>query len=69
MKTKLEIGIEALENAKVDQLRLEINESYLSRKSIVDKRFLAELGKIQADLKEHKEWINFLEEKIKEKFK
>ena len=70
-KTKIEIAKEMIEGNETELASLEIREMYLNRKVIMDDKpaYKYELGKLQSDIKETKEWIKFLEEKVKEKFK
>ena len=68
---RIEVAQKMLEDNKEDLLRLEIRENFLQRKAVTgtDVNSKMELGQIQQNIKDSKEWIKFLEEKIKEKFK
>lgn len=43
---------------------LELRERYLNGKSIFDKRYQIALGQAQAQIKEVKDWIGFLESEL-----
>lgn len=64
MKTKKEIIQQVLEANKDEILLLEIREAFLQRRNIVNKntQTMLELGTVQQQLKDTKEWVKYLEE-------
>ena len=68
MKTKKEAIQKLLEANKDELLLYEIREGFLQRQNVLNKNAQAtlELGTIQQQIKDTKEWIKYLEEKVKD---
>lgn len=69
MKTKKEILKEMVESIGNQLISNKITEQYMSRKLILSPNRAVEmnLGKLQAEIKENESYLEFLEEKLKEK--
>jgi hypothetical protein len=69
--TKIEVAEEMLGLNEKQLFQIEIRKAYLTRKMVTDKsqKVTYELAQMTAEEKETKEWIAYLKEKIKDKFK
>lgn len=68
---KIEVAQEMLELNEKQLLQVEIRKAYLTRKMVTDKsqKVTYELAELTSEEKEAKQWIDYLKEKIKDKFK
>jgi len=68
---KIEVAEKMLVDNEEQLLQLEIREAYLQRIFITDKnrQVEIELAQVSASVKEVKRWMDYLKEKIKDKFK
>ena len=68
---KISVAQKMLDSNKEQLLQIEIRKAYLTRKVVTEKsqQVTYELAQITSEEKEVKSWIDYLEEKIKDKFK
>jgi hypothetical protein len=68
MKTKKEILEELIDEVKENLIRIEITIGYVQKKNAENPKdqLVHEIAKLEANKKENKEWLSYLEEQLKE---